>query len=79
MNRSEVLEQINQIFMDILDNEHLVIKEETTAEDVEEWDSLAHVQLVVAFEKHFKIRFTSKEIQSWDSVKELVDCIISKI
>ena len=78
MNRSEILKQINLIFIDTLDNEDVVIKEETTANDVEEWDSLTHIQLVVAIEKHFKIRFTSKEIQSWNNVGEMMDCIVSK-
>ena len=78
MERKDILGQINSIFVDVLDNEEIVISEESTAKDVEEWDSLTHIQLVVAVEKHFKIRFTSKEIQSWKNVDEMMDCIISK-
>ena len=78
MERSEILKQINEIFVDTLDNEDVVVEEQTQATDVEEWDSLTHIQLVVAIEKHFKIRFTSKEIQSWNNVGEMMDCIQEK-
>jgi len=78
MDRTEILIQINLIFKDTLDNEELVIMESTTANDIEEWDSLTHIQLIVAIEKTFKIRFTSKEIQEWKNVSEMIDCIKSK-
>lgn len=78
MERNDLLIQVNAIFIDTLDDEDVVIKEETTANDVEEWDSLTHIQLVVAIEKHFKIRFTSKEIQMWNNVGEMLNCIQEK-
>lgn len=78
MDRIEILKQINVIFIDVLDNEDVVIEEATQATDVDEWDSLTHIQLVVAIEKHFKIRFTSKEIQSWNNVGEMLNCIQEK-
>lgn len=78
MERNEILKQVNAIFVDILDNESLVLADSTTANDVEDWDSLTHIHLVVAIEKGFGIRFTSQEIQSWNNIGELVDCIASK-
>jgi acyl carrier protein len=78
MEKQEILAQVQEIFRDILDNEEIVLTNETTANDVEEWDSLSHIQLIVAIEKHFKIKFTSKEILSWANVGEMVDCIASK-
>ena len=78
MERSEILKHINDIFKDTLDNEEVVVLENTTANDIEEWDSLSHIQLVVAIEKHFKIRFTSKEILSWNDVSEMMNCIQEK-
>jgi acyl carrier protein len=79
MNRADILQQVNAIFIDILDNEAIALKDETTASDVEDWDSLTHIQLVVSIEKHFKCRFSSKEIQSWSNVGEMVDCIAGKV
>jgi len=78
MERQEIFKELTEIFIDIIDNEDIKLDEETTAGDVDGWDSLSHIQLVVAVEKHFKIRFTSKEIQSWKNVSELVNSIISK-
>jgi acyl carrier protein len=78
METNEILKQVNEIFIDTLDEDDIVIKLDTTAEDVEGWDSLTHIQLVVAIEKHFKMRFTSKEIQSWKNVGEMIACIQNK-
>lgn len=78
MERNEILKQVNLIFIDTLDEEDVIIEENTTANDVDEWDSLTHIQLVVAIEKYFKIRFTAKEIQSWNNVGEMINCIQEK-
>ena len=78
MEKEKALEKVNKIFIDVLDNEEIVLTDATTANDVEDWDSLTHIQLVVAIEKEFNLRFTSMEIQSWTNVGEMIDCIISK-
>ncbi|KEY17788.1 acyl carrier protein [Kaistella antarctica] len=78
MTNEEILEKLTGIFHEELDNEEIVLSRETTADDIEEWDSLSHIQLIVAVEKAFKIRFTSSEIQSWNNVGEMIDCILSK-
>jgi acyl carrier protein len=79
VEKTDILKEINIIFMDTLDNENIVLNYETTANDVDDWDSLNHIQLVVAIEKHFNIRFTSKEIQSWNNVGEMIGSIRSKL
>ena len=78
MERNQILAEVQEIFRDVLDNEEIVLSDVTVADDVEEWDSLTHIQLVVAVEKHFKIKFTSREILSWKNVGEMIDCIASK-
>jgi len=78
MEKSQILDEVQAIFREVLDNEEIVLANETTADDIEEWDSLTHIQLIVAIEKHFKIKFTSKEILSWQNVGQLVDCIAIK-
>lgn len=79
MERNEILKKVNEIFADNLDLDNLSLSETTTADEVEGWDSLTHVQLVVAVEKAFKIRFNAKEIQSWKNVGEMIDSIQSKL
>lgn len=78
MDKENILAEVQEIFQDVLDNEDIELANETTAEDVEEWDSLSHIQLIVAIEKHFKIKFTSREILSWKNVGEMIDCIATK-
>lgn len=78
MDNKEILNQVQEIFHDQLDDESIVLTTETTAEDVDDWDSLTHIMLVVAIEKHFKIKFTSQEILSWKNVGEMMNCILEK-
>ncbi|MBL4879848.1 MAG: acyl carrier protein [Oleispira sp.] len=78
MTRNEILSQINEIFIDTLDSENILVDVTTRAIDVDEWDSLTHILLVVAIEKHFKISFKSNEIQNWKDVGEMMNCIQEK-
>ena len=79
MERKDILSQIKDIFIDTLDNEEIVIEETTQATDVDEWDSLTHIMLVVAIEKNFKMKFNSAEILSWKNIGEMVNCVEGKI
>ena len=79
MERNEILKRVEEIFREELELEDLVLTDDTTADDVEEWDSLSHIQLVVTMEKAFGIKFTSREILSWDNVGDLIDCINQKV
>lgn len=78
MDKQQILAEVQEIFRDVLDNEEIELQDITTADDIEEWDSLTHIQLIVAIEKHFKIKFTSKEILSWQNVGQMIDCIATK-
>ncbi len=80
MEREEIFSTLNNIFMDVLDlDEDIVLTDETSANDIEEWDSLSHIQLIVAIEKKFNIKFTSLEIMKWRNVGEMVNSIEEKL
>lgn len=80
MERIEILKKLNEIFIDVMDlDADFVLTEDMTADDIEEWDSLSHIQLIVAIEKEFGIKFTSREIMKWNNVGEMVDTILEKI
>lgn len=79
MEREVIFSKLNEIFEDVLDlDETPNLTDATSANDIEEWDSLAQIQLVVTIEKAFAIKFTSKEILSWNNVGDMVDCILAK-
>lgn len=75
----EILQQCNQIFRDILENDDIVLRMDTTADEIEEWDSLTHIQLIVAVERHYKIKFSSAEINSFKNVGDLCDTVEKKL
>ena len=79
MDRNDILKKVEIIFKKELDLEELVLTYETTADDVEEWDSLSHVQLVAAIEDAFSIKFKSREILSWENIGDLIDSIEKKV
>ena len=75
MERTDIYDKLNDIFVDVLDLDEVALTDSTTADDIEEWDSLSHVQLVVAIEKAFGIKFTALEIMKCKNVGERVDSI----
>ena len=60
------------IFRDVLENDGIDVKLESTAKDVHGWDSLNHIYIVVAIEKKFKVKFKSIQIQSWQCVGDII-------
>lgn len=78
MERQEIFAKLNDIFVDVMDLDEVNLTDATCADDIEEWDSLTQIQLVVAIEKAFGIKFTSKEIANWQNVGEMVNTIMSK-
>lgn len=75
----DILTELQPIFQDIFDDEDLVVTNESNAESIEDWDSLSHIRLVVAIEKHFNIRFAFGELQALKNVGEMVAVIEKKI
>ena len=79
MDRKEIFAKLTEIFRDVMDNDEIVLEENTTAEDIEEWDSLAHVQLIERIESVFGLKFSAKEMMSREDVGEFVDSIAEKL
>jgi acyl carrier protein len=75
MSNEQILEQITQIFRSIFKDNSIIINEAISAQDIDEWDSLNNIQIVIAVEKHFKVRFKSSEIRTWKNVGEMVNSI----
>ena len=78
MKRNEILEKVNEVFIDVLEEE-VLIKEEYSSDDVDGWDSLTHIMLIVEIEKNLQVKFLSSEIVSWKNVGEMIDCINEKL
>mgnify|MGYP006096969625 FL=1 len=78
MKRKEIFNIIEKVFREVLEEENLSINESFTAHDVDGWDSLTHIILVIEIEKNLKIRFLSSEIISWENIGEMIDCIEDK-
>lgn len=79
MNRQQVFEQVQEIFRDIFDNQTLDIKDSTNANDIEEWDSLNQINLVVAFEKEFNVKFKFQELAGLKDVGGMIDLTMQKL
>ena len=76
MEKNEILKKITEIARDVFDNDEVELTEQTTAADVEEWDSLSHLSLVSDVEDEFGITFTLAEVSGSKNVGELLDAII---
>ena len=79
MQNEEILKGVQDIFIDVLEDDDIVLNHNTTADDITGWDSLNHVVLVVEIEKKFNIKFKLEEIQSFKNVGEICDSIFNKI
>jgi acyl carrier protein len=71
--------KLHEIFCEVFDDEDLAIAPAMTANDVDGWDSLSHVNLIVAIEGRFNIRFSQKELLTFKNVGDLLNCIEKKI
>jgi acyl carrier protein len=78
VTREDVFSKLSKIFEEVMDIDEVDLHDDTTAADIEEWDSLSHVRLIVSVERSFGIRFTNKEVEQLKTVGELVDAILEK-
>ena len=79
MTRKEVFNGVQDIFRDIFDEDDMFIEDKTNSDDVEEWDSLNHINLVSAIEKEFNIRFTLEELLTLKDVGAMLDLMLIKL
>lgn len=75
----EINEKLTGVFREVFDDETIVLQDEMTADDVDAWDSMSHVNLIIAIEIAFEIEFNQSEIQNFANVGELKQCIESKL
>jgi acyl carrier protein len=73
-----IFELLNSVFQDVFDDDDLVVESVTTAQDVDGWNSLAHIRLMVSIEKAFKLRFSAAEISSLKNVGDMAALILRK-
>jgi len=78
MEKNEIITALNKIFEDVIDEGPVSLSLSSTADDIDGWDSLTNIQLVVEIEKHFDLRFDSEEISGWKNVGDMIDCIIQR-
>ena len=79
MNRSEIYEKLTEIFRENFDDDSIVLSPETTAEDIEDWDSLEQINLIGRIESKFGIAFDIKETLTLENIGDMAELIESKI
>lgn len=73
-----IYERLNELFRDFFDDEDIELDEDTTADDIDDWDSLNHITLIAAVEKEFGLRFTMGEVSGMKNVGEMVEIIMNR-
>lgn len=79
MTREEAYEKLNGVFQDVFDDDSITVNDATTSADIEDWDSLEHINLVVAVEKCFGIKFSMGETTTMKNVGEMMDIILERV
>ena len=76
MKREEVYERLNEVFRDVFDDEKIMVSDNTTSNDIEDWDSLEHINLIVAVEEEFSFKMPMGKVVTMKNVGEMVDIIL---
>jgi acyl carrier protein len=79
MEQGQIYSRLTKIFEDVFDEDSIVVTPELSAKDVDTWDSLTHIRLVLTVEKAFKIKFSTSEVGMLQNVGELVRLIEGKL
>ena len=79
MSREEIYDALNEVFQDVFDDDSITVHDETTAADIEDWDSLEHINLIVEIEKKFNMTFSMGEVPGLKNVGEMVDILEKRL
>ena len=79
MTKEIIYEKLNEVFRDVFDDDSIIVNADTTADDIEDWDSLEHINLVSAVEKEFGVKFTMAQVVGMKNVGEMVDVILNAV
>lgn len=79
MRKKEIIKSVQDVFIDVLEDDDIVLNYNTVADDVKDWDSLNNILLIVEIEKKFKLKFKLEEIYSFKNVGEMCDYIFNKV
>lgn len=78
MDTREIFERLDRVFQDVFDDDTIHVTPKTTADDIEDWDSLEHITLISAVEREFRIKFKMGEISSMKNVGEMASIIAAR-
>ena len=79
MTKEAIYEKLNEVFQDVFDDDSITVNADTTADDIEDWDSLEHINLVSAVEKEFGVKFTMAQVVGMKNVGEMVEVILHAV
>ena len=79
MTREDIFEKLNEVFRDVFEGEDITVNDQTTADDIDDWDSLEHINLINAIEQEFGIKFNMGQIVGMKNVGEMVNIIEGKL
>ena len=78
MSKNEVITRLTEIFRDVFDDDNIKLSEKTTAQDIDDWDSIEHINLIGAIEEEFSMRFKMREVSGMKNVGEMIDIIMHR-
>jgi acyl carrier protein len=78
MERSELLAKLNELFVNVFDDDEITLTEDVTADDIDDWDSVMHINLILEIEGEFDVKFTSSEVVVLRNVGDLISLIRAK-
>lgn len=79
MERNEIIEKLTNVFHEIFKDESIVLRDDMTAEDVENWDSLTHMLMISKVEQEFQVKFKLKDLNKLKTVGDLITIIVGKL